>query len=839
MRLRAASFALLLSACGSHQPPAAPAAPPPPLASGPSQPPAPLANGRLPATARPTRYELMLDLDPARDTFTGTVRIALEVANATRFVVLHARELKITSATLGGRRATATPRGQELVITTDALVQGSTVLELAYEGAYSKSLDGLYKVKDALYTDFEPVDARKMFPCFDEPSYKAPYRTTVRVPKGQLAFSNAPEKARHDEGQKTVFEFEETPPLPSYLVAVTAGKLAVLEGPKSPWPIRVIARPEALEGERGKLALVVASETLSLLEKWFEIPYPYKKLDLVAVPDFGSGAMENAGLVTFREELLLVDPAKDSRRQRRSMETVITHELAHQWFGDLVTTAWWDDIWLNEGFASFMEAEILDEWKPGYGGVLDRLVDAQRAMELDAMPSARKVRQPVVNADDAREAFDPITYDKGSMVLAMTQSWLGKPSFQKAVSTYVKKHAGGNATASDLFAELDAAGSLGSARVSSVLVEYLDQPGVPWVGSLGSKEGAWLPRGVAAKPGAWSLVHCHAPRLCTPVVAGAIEGFHLGSSYARGNPALAATDTEADKLGVLWSQWGLLRSERGGAAAAAFVTWAKAALVALKGQPRRQFVESVMLQTSMLMPALEGTPRAKEYRTALAKALGPTWSQGAGTKATDSDEAVLGRRALAYLLADFGAYQPARSELRAALQKTLAGVKTTPDAEALAYELGTRSGDKLLWDKLHAKWQSATSAAERTLLLRALLGFDDDAQLERTLGLALEGKLPVQDLRYVIGVLIARPNKVKMFDAWTQKHWKELQAKFPPHALSRFSSVFGALCSKPDIDASKAFYVNQVAPIEGAKRNVELAEQAAHVCSSLAAALTP
>jgi hypothetical protein len=241
----------------------------------------------------------------------------------------------------------------------------------------------------------------------------------------------------------------------------------------------------------------------------------------------------------------------------------------------------------------------------------------------------------------------------------------------------------------------------------------------------------------------------------------------------------------------------------------------------------------------MLMPAIEGTPRATELRGALVKALGPTWSKGGGTKATDTDEAVLGRRALAYLLADFGQYKPARLELRAALEKTLAGGAATPDATALAYELGTRSGNGALWDKVHAKWQSATAAAERTLLLRALLGFDDDAQLERTLGLALEGKLPVQDLRYVIGVLIARPNKVKMLDAWAQKHWKDLQAKFPQPAMSRFASVFGALCKQSDIDASKPFYVTQVAPIEGAKRNVDLAEQGAHVCSALAASLAP
>lgn len=785
------------------------------------------------------RYDLSLDLDPAKDGFAGTMKITLQLARPSAHVVLHASELRIVRASVSGQSVQATPRGQELVITSASPIPaGTAVLELAYEGTYSKSLDGLYRAKDAVYTDFEPVDARKAFPCFDEPSFKAPYHITVRVPKGQLAFSNAAEKARRDEGTVTTFEFEDTPPLPSYLVAVAAGKLAVLEGAKSPWPIRLIARPEALEGERGKAALLVARDTLALLEKWFDVPYAYGKIDLVAVPDFGSGAMENAGLVTFREELLLVDPAMDSRRARRRMEMVITHELAHQWFGDLVTTAWWDDIWLNEGFASFMEAEILDEWKPGYGATLDRLVDAQRAMELDALPSARKVRQPVRSAGDAREAFDPITYDKGAMVLTMAQSWLGKPAFQQAVSSYVKKHANGNATASDLFAELDSAGTLGPARISSVLADYLDKPGVPWLGEEGSKAGAWVPRGVEAPPHvSWPLIHCHAPKLCTAVLPGKVESFHLGTSYARGNTSLAASDTEADRLANLWSQWALFRSARGGSGPAALATWQKAALASTRGAPR-QFIESVLLQTSWLMPALEGTPLADGHRAALAKALGPIWQKGAGSKAADSDDAVLGRGALAYLLADLGQYAPARRELRASLEKVLSGANIGPDATALAYELGTRSGDRALWDKVHARWQSATSATERTMLLRALLGFDEPALLERSLSLALEGKLPVQDLRYVIGVLAARPDKVKAFDAWVQKHWSELQEKFPPPAMSRFASVFGALCKESDIDAAKPFYVSQVAPIEGAKRGVELAEQAARVCAALNAALT-
>lgn len=788
---------------------------------------------------RPTRYDLDLDLDPAKPTFAGVMKITVQVNNPTSFVVLHANELRIVRAAVGGKLAKATVRGQELVIATEApLAAGAAVIELAYEGDYSKSLDGLYRVYDAVYTDFEPVDARKAFPCFDEPALKAPYRISVKVPRGQLAFSNGPEKARREVGSSTVFEFEETPPLPSYLVAVAAGKLAVLEGAKKPWPIRVIARPEALASERGKAALTVAADTLALLEKWFDIPYAYKKLDLVAVPDFGSGAMENAGLITFREELLLVDPVKDARRARRHMETVITHELAHQWFGDLVTTAWWDDIWLNEGFASFMEAEILDEWKPGYGATLDRLVDAQRAMELDALPSARKVRQPVVNANDAREAFDPITYDKGAMVLAMTQSWLGKPAFQQAISSYVKKHANGNATAKDLFAELDAAGSLGSLRISGVLAAYLDQPGVPWVGADASKEGAWTPRGVQRPSNVtWPLIRCHAPKLCEPAAPGKIEAFNLGTSYARGDVRLVAHDTEADKLANLWSQWALLRSDRGGPGPVALVTWQKSALTGIASAPR-QHMDSLLMQTSLLMPALEGSAAATSYRAALAKALGPLWAKGAGKKASDSDEAVLGRRSLAYLLADFAQHKPARNELRGTLQKMLAGAAVTPDEAALAYELGARSGDAELWNKLHARWKAATSATERTLLLRALLGFDDPAQLERTLALALGGELPVQDLRYVVGVLAARADKVKWFDAWAQAHWSQLQAKFPGPALSRFASVFGALCKQSDIDAAKPFYRAKVASIEGAKRGVELSEQSAQVCAALHAALT-
>ncbi|MDB5214356.1 MAG: peptidase, partial [Myxococcaceae bacterium] len=492
--LALAMSVVALAACPAPAVP--PPSRPPPSASEPvTLLPPPRDDGHLPALAAPLHYALAFDIDPRADKFTGLARIDVEIPAKTSHVVLNGHALGITDArALVGAvahpaRASWRPahgarpeNPEELVLTFDPpLEPGRATLAITYSAPFGEELSGLYRVADGgnwyAFTQFEATDARRAFPCFDEPGFKVPIGVTVTVPQGMLAFANTPEQRRETAAGKTTFSFADTPPLPTYLVALAAGELEVKELARTTKPpIRLIT----VKGKTGQgaLGLEATSGLVDALATWFGIPYPYEKLDIVAVPDFAAGAMENAGLVTFREELLLLDPARASVRARRSQALVVAHELAHQWFGDLVTAAWWDDLWLNEGFATYMEWRIVDKWKPSFGAKTDAVVDTLGVMDLDALASARAVRQPVVSTSEADEAFDGITYEKGGAVLRTIENWIGEEAFQRGVRDYLTSNAFKSVHADRLFSALDRASGK---DVTQMAATYLDRAGVPEV----------------------------------------------------------------------------------------------------------------------------------------------------------------------------------------------------------------------------------------------------------------------------------------------------------------------------------------------------------------------
>ena len=456
--------------------------------------PQPLESGRLPALAKPKHYQLALTIDPKATTFSGHAVIAADLPAPTRFIVMHGRELTLGEAKVVSHgesivaevssRLSAHGMGtpDELVLTLPRQVEGAIDIDLSYTAPFSDQLVGVYKVEsggdDYAFTQFEPMDARRAFPCFDEPGSKVPFSISITAPEGNLAVANSLEVARKPsaDAKSVTFEFAETKPLPTYLVAFAVGPLETREAKGTKVPLRVITVKG--KGALADAALEAGRAHLDILEKYFDFPYPYDKLDLVAVPDFAAGAMENAGFITFREELILLDPKLASTSAQRNLATTVAHELSHHWFGDLVTMAWWDDLWLNEGFATWMETKVVDQWKPQLQAGPSALAWRAEAMDLDARSSSRPVRRPVASASDAEEAFDTIVYDKGAAVLGMLESWLGPEKFQAGVRQYLKNHAYGNATATDLFKALsDASGK----DVVSVATTFLDQSGVPLV----------------------------------------------------------------------------------------------------------------------------------------------------------------------------------------------------------------------------------------------------------------------------------------------------------------------------------------------------------------------
>ena len=524
-----------------------------PGATSASPAPAPLASGRLPDTARPIRYALSLVVDPAKERFLGDVTIDVDVPAPTQAVVLHGRDLSVirADAMVAGLpvsaqaelRMAAGGKGspEELVLTlARPIPAGKAQIRIAYSAPLDGKLSGMYRVEEGgafyAFTQLEPMDARRLLPCFDEPGFKVPFEVKVTTPKGNLVVANSNEIERTDaeDGRSETFTFAPTAPLPTYLLALAVGPFEVREGAAAPVKIRLItARGKSRLGD---LALEAAAAHLKLLGEYFDRPYPYAKLDLLAVPEFGFGAMENAGLVTFREDLVLLDPQRASVAARRSMAENVAHELAHHWFGNLVTMEWWDDLWLNEGFATWMEAKVVDAWHPAMNARLEALGEKGWVMGFDALDTARAVRQPVRSNSEAEEAFDGITYEKGASVIEMLESWLGPDAFREGVRAYIKAHEHGNATSADLFAALSKASGK---EVWPIASTFLDQPGVPLVRAALVCDGAKGATGAAGKGPRVTLAQArfHA-RLAAPGdTAGAAWRIPLCVAYEGGEKA--------------------------------------------------------------------------------------------------------------------------------------------------------------------------------------------------------------------------------------------------------------------------------------------------------------
>jgi alanyl aminopeptidase len=479
---------------------------------------------RLDGSAQPSRYAVDLTIVPDRDTFRGSVDISVDVRTPADLIWLNAIGLQIQDATFRLESgmvlpAKPVPGGDQFVgFAFDRPISGRGVLHAAYQGKISRnSSAGVFQLKEDrewyVYSQFEPTDARRAFPCFDEPNFKVPWQVTLHVPKDDLALSNTPvlSEAREPNGMKMV-RFKPSPPLPSYLVAFAVGRFDVVDaGRVGPTPVRVIV-PKGKRADAAYAAMAIP-QLLKLLEDYFGTPFPYEKLDSVVMPisDF---AMENAGMITYAESTLLADPATETIDHKRELAGTTAHEMAHQWFGDLVTTAWWNDTWLNEAFATWMERKIPGEWQPDWHLDVAAVNARLGAMRGDELASAREIRQPIQNNDDIANAFDDITYEKGAAVIEMFEHWIGEAKFREGVQLYLKQHAWGNATASDFEAAMS---SIAGKDVAPAFNSFLDQPGVPEVSvalkcgtqpSLAVTQKRSLPLGSQAKPQTWQIPLC-------------------------------------------------------------------------------------------------------------------------------------------------------------------------------------------------------------------------------------------------------------------------------------------------------------------------------------------
>ena len=439
----------------------------------------------------PINYQLSFEPDLKKFTFTGSEIISIDCKKPTKVITMHCAELKILSCQVksGNEIIQSSPKtvekDEQLQITLEKKIKGISTINLEFQGILNDRLLGFYrsqykqngKTKYLATTQFEAADARRAFPCWDEPEAKATFEISITADNKFTAISNMPVTSKKTIGSKTIYTFAKTPIVSTYLIYLAVGEFEYLSGKIGKIQIRVVTTKG--NKSKGKFSLDLGKKLLTSYEKYFGIKYPLPKLDLIAVPDFAAGAMENWGAITFRETILLYDPKTSSTRTKQFIAEVISHEIAHQWFGNLVTMKWWNDLWLNESFATFMATKFVDKFYPEWDLWNQFVDDAMNvAMGLDSLKTTHPIDVKVNSPAEIREIFDAISYDKGGCVLRMLESYVGEPNFQKGLKKYLSDFKYKNAKGQDLW---DAIGKASKMPVSSMVNTWLKQPGFPLV----------------------------------------------------------------------------------------------------------------------------------------------------------------------------------------------------------------------------------------------------------------------------------------------------------------------------------------------------------------------
>ncbi|HXM42841.1 MAG TPA: M1 family metallopeptidase [Bryobacteraceae bacterium] len=843
---------------------------------------------RLPDDVRPVRYRADLTVIPQQDAFTGKIEIDLDVRKPADVIWLNARNLTIDTAevTSGGQTHAAKVQtgGDNFAGFAPAsqIPAGPAQLRIEYHGVINKAgSDGLFKQQDAgtwyVYSQFESIEARKAFPCFDEPGFKTPWQLTLHVNKSDAAVSNTPVQSETEEpdGRKKVV-FGETKPLPSYLVALGVGPFDFVDAGKvgkNQTPLRMIT-PKG-KAAQAKYAAEVTGPLLAELEDYFGVPYPYDKLDILSVPLFG-GAMENAGLITCLQSVMLRDPAQDSIGRQREYALIIAHEMAHQWFGDLVTTAWWDDIWLNEAFASWMDSKILRHWKPEWNTVIDEQNTRLGAMSGDGLISARKIRQAIESNDDIANAFDNITYSKGEAVIGMFENWMGEDAFRRGVQRYIRQYAWRNATEGDF---LDSLSSADGKPVGRAFSTFLDQAGVPLVSvslNCGAAGGAALhlsqkralPLG---SPGAalrtWQIPVCvrysdHGAthRECT-LLAEASMDWKL--AQAKGCPAWVEANAdgrgyyrtryEGDLLDKLLAGGGVRISAAERVAALGDVDAlagmgemksgdALALALASAGDPVRQVVESAAGIVGGVHEHMLPTELRSNYARLVDRAFGAR-ARELGWKAKtgeDADTRLL-RSSIVPLVALWGVDGSLAAEARRlAVQWLTDRTAVDPDIVGAVLNVAARNGDEAFFKKLSAALAHTEDRHQRDLILDAMGSFNDRQIARAALELALKPEFDIREANALLFGPLGDPATRDLPFEFVKANYDALVAKIPPGTAFGFGeflpSVGGDFCDEKSAKELRAFFEPRVDRFAGTRRNLAQALESIRICTAYKAA---
>ena len=822
---------------------------------------------RLGNIVAPFYQSIDLKIDPSEESYSGTTRISLEIRENVGSFRLHADGIEISAVRLG-RDGIAITVGHSIendiltIAAAKTLAAGKYSLVIEFTNEFNTQAVGLYRMESDgagyAFTQFEATDARKAFPCFDEPSFKIPYQLNITVRQDDTVVTNTPVRSEtRRDGWKTL-GFGTTRPLPTYLLAIAVGNMDSIEIPNLPVPGRVYTVRG--KSELAKYAAGMVAPILQTQQRYFAMTYPYEKLDFIAIPEYWPGAMEHPGAITFKDSIILFDSKNTSAEQRRTAASVISHELAHQWFGNLVTMEWWDDLWLNESFGDWMGDKITTELYPETKHELLGLRNINGIMADDSLVTSEPIRNP---GSTPSEMFQNVglAYNKGKSVIAMFERWMGEESFRKGVNAYLRENAWGNARASDFWEALtNAAG----ADVAISMESFLEQPGVPLVeatieddqilltqqrfsnyGTQLDKQTWRIPVGL--RVGSEGNVIEKTVLLTEKELLVEIEGVDTidwvmpnadAAGYYRwntGDEAIAAIAPGVDRILNARERVSFL-GNLGALLDAGVIggdTYMKA-LGAFANDPEPFVVSAVITELDGVRDTFVTESLTDEFAGYLQRALSPAIERYGVTAKPGEEETVAGfRPRLLYwlgVIAEDETVVSWASETVASYQSDPSSVD--PALAAVAVKIKAKKGDEQLLGQFTAAFEAAENPTARGIYLGALGSFEDPAIREKTLRYTLEGPLRSNEMFTI-------PNEIRttnigadlVFD-WLTTNFDVMSRRMPPIWLP-FMPISGNGCDMARMEKAKVFFANLENKVDGTDKQMDKVEASVLDCVGL------
>lgn len=811
---------------------------------------------RLPRQVLPLRYELRLEPDLKAASFAGRVTITVTVNRPTKTILLNAAELEIVEATIANGRG----RSQRAAVALDeraercrltfpsALRAGTWRLSLSFTGRLNDKLRGFYRstYKDAsgasqvlAATQFEATDARRAFPCWDEPDCKAVFATTLVIDPALTAVSNTRIVAERSEGGKKVLQFADTMKMSTYLVAFIIGDIVATP------PTMVGRAPLRLWCVPGKQHLArfgqeIASFSLKFFEDYYGLPYPGDKLDLLAIPDFAAGAMENLGAITFRENALLVDAQAATHAELERIADVVAHENAHMWFGDLVTMSWWNGLWLNEAFATFAEMLAVDAWKPEWQRWNTFGVSRAVAMVVDGLHSSRPIEFPVRAPKDADAMFDTLTYEKGASVLRMLEQYLGPTVFRDGIRDYLRRHAYGNADTKDLWVSL---GRAAKQPVPKLMNDWIFKPGYPLVTVSLGKNGrlrlaqrpfTYLAKRRAGRIRRWRIpirlrvaaagtsdvrrlllqdasLQLKIPRQIDSVLVN--EGGH-GFYRVHYEPALMKRLLSLGPSGLAPIERFNVINDAWAAAVAGLMPPADyLELTRSFTADRDKNVWSVLIESFHLIHRTLEPERRPSFEALVRDRIGPAAADlGWTPRAGEND---LLKQLRGDLLRALGTVGNDR-ETQARAAELHAAYRTNPDAvdpnvlPAIVSVLA-HAGDAARYAEFEGRYRTAATPQEERRYLYALASFQSADLLARTLEHTISGGFRTQDAPFMVRMVLMNVAGGELAWEFVKKHWDTMDRLYPKQGLRRMcEGIVGLATPRLERDVRKFFRARRI-----------------------------